>query len=383
MKMQLIKTPQISEKALVHYGEIFADYADSFRKLALVIDTKPDAICEYTHLPAIRILINNEDMALKTPTLFYEALGYGDPGVLLAAPGPSISGLMLDELGTFEQKSTFYQYIAKHNSRTFFAITEPHKGSDAGNMTCELLKKDNDTFYLKGEKYLIGNGAVGDLGVVIARISPGPLGIRAVLLTPEQLNLNHHLIVRQHLPMTGLRGAQLAYLQFNHCLIAREQILGVDLSPMQNGMLAVIKTFNRMRTGIGALALGQTQALLDYYIENKMLFKNFDKDFYNHQNKKLQSTRQLLQMSVNAIEIDPFQSHPVSMAKLQAVNNLDAIVQKVFSQLIPEALLCDEWLGKFYRDSFAWEYMEGTSHMLKKDVMQYLKVKQYDMKKCI
>jgi acyl-CoA dehydrogenase len=368
-----MKMPYVNPEQ--RYGNEFINYARLFRKVCLEVDENPDVIFEYGNRSAVQFLLNDRTSNTLERTCYLEAYAYGDPGVVLACPGPSLSGLMIRELGTKEQIDGFYNFLQTHLARTFFALTEPTVGSDAAALKCTLtpIKNLKGRYYLNGEKCLFGNGEAGKIGVILARTHTGPLGIRAVLITPEILNSNHGWITRKGLPMIGLRGAQIAYMRFNNCPIDSQQLLGEHLRPMQHGMMAVIKTFNRLRTGVGALAIGQAQAVLDYLYESKKIWNLSEKNYYCDLYYQVDAARQLLINSAKKIDLNPSDSFSVSVSKVQATQIAEKVISRCIDMLDPAVLLENQWLAKCYRDSFAWEFMEGTKNMQLKNVHQTFK----------
>src|SRR5262249_34271401 len=142
---------------------------------------------------------------------------------------------------------------------TFFALTEPDRGSDATALTTRLVKDDSLGLRLHGEKRFIGNGSRAQIGVVFARRNPGPLGIEAVLFQTDSEGFAARV-----LPTVGLRGAGISQLRFEGCKVDEADILGGDLNPSRRGLWGAIQTFNRMRSGVAAMALGVAQATYDY-----------------------------------------------------------------------------------------------------------------------
>lgn len=366
------------------YGITYANFAKFFRELALEVDANPDTILNYCDHPAVKFLLNDGESTASERTHYLEALSYGDPGVMLSCPGSSLSGLMIRELGTDAQIEKFYHFLQTNSARTFFALTEPEKGSDASALQCNLspIKNKPGHYYLNGEKCLFGNGAVGKTGVVLARTHAGPLGIRAVLITPDMLDPNKNWIHRENLPMTGLRGAQIAYMRFNNCPISEENLLGEHLRPMQHGMMAVIKTFNRLRTGVGALAIGQAQAVLDFVCLTKRNWNATEKSIYRDLYYKIDGVRHLLRESANIVDSNPFDSYNISVSKIQATKIAEQVITTSISLLEPTIMLENQWIAKCYRDCFAWEYMEGTGNMQLSNVYQAYKnsISRFDIK---
>lgn len=377
--------PYISSEK--RYGKTFASYAKLFRAIALGVDQDPDVIFTHIDNGAVQYMLTDRNSSTYERTFNFEALSYGDPGAFMTCPGPSLSGLVLRELGTEEQKEKFFSYVSENKARSFFALTEPRKGSDAGSLECAIMTNgfDRNSYFLQGEKCLFGNAAVGKIGVVFARTSPGPLGIRAVLVTPEMLDPAKNWIYREKLPMTAMRGAQIGYMKFNNCPVNAENILGSHKRPMEYGMMAVIKTFNRLRTGVGALAIGQAQAVLDHVYENLSQYKSFSPTLYVQLYYQLESARTLLHKAAKVVDENPFDSYNISVAKVQATKTAEFVISECISHLEPAIMIQNPWLAKCYRDCFAWEYMEGTSHMQYKNVYQVLQteIKNKEDKKVV
>lgn len=360
------------------YGKLYADFARSFRNIAFDIDEDPQRIFDYTDLPAINFILSDRDSTAVTRTAYLEALGYGDAGVLLACPGPSLSGLLLRELGLPEQIDTFYNTLKVHKMRTFFALSEPHKGSDANHIQTRL-QRNNHSYVLNGTKSFFGNGAVGNQGIVLARLYDGPVGIRAVWLTSDML-VNNSSIERTTLPMSSLRGAQIALMTFNQTKIPSAQILGQHLSACENGLLGIMKVFNRLRTGVGALAIGQAQGVYDLVFKLKQ--KNFPslQSHFSNLNHELISARQLLHHAAVLVDQNPLVSQSVSLAKMQATTTAEKVISHCIDLCTMDELIENPWLMKAYRDVFCWEYMEGTTLIQKKEIAKNLEGIVHQMK---
>ncbi len=354
------------------YGHQFFEYASYFRELALLAEQNPDIIFEHTDHESLRFIMEDKHSSAVERTIYLEALSYGDPGVIMACPSPSLSGLIIRELGTPEQIDYFYDYIKTNNARTFFGLTEPNKGSDAGAMETDIKKGDKQDFYLSGSKCLFGNAKAGELGVVLARLGNGPLGIRAVFLTPEVLAEQSHAISRETFNIIGLKAAQIGKMSFNHCRISENNLLGEHLSAMERGMMSVIKTFNRLRTGVGAMGLGQAQAVLDYIYFHRQELNATSLQKYQEMYYEVEAARKLLMQSARSIDNDPFDTYAISLAKVNATHIIEKTMLQAFDILPMELVIEDEWLQKCFRDSCAWEFMEGTTNMQMENVYKHL-----------
>ncbi|MCX7120550.1 MAG: acyl-CoA/acyl-ACP dehydrogenase [Gammaproteobacteria bacterium] len=355
--------------AEIAYGDVLLSYANSFREIAFEIDDDPNSILNYIELPAINFILSDRDSTTVQRTQYLEALAYGDPGVLLACPGPSLSGLMMRELGLPEQIDQFYRILQSKKMRTFFALTEPKKGSDANNIETRIIKssRDSDRYLLRGEKCFFGNGAVGDMGVVLARMYDGLVGIRAIWLLPECIENNATI---ETLPMFSLHGAQIAKMKFNNTLISKSNILGNHLSICENGLLGITKVLNRLRSGVGAIAIGQAQAAFDltFSINKKRHLSN--KSIFSNLNDMLFSARKSLQRAAIIVDENALNSSEVSLAKANATFVSESVINACIDLCTLDQLLENPWLLKAYRDVFSWEFMEGTTDMQKKKIIK-------------
>lgn len=70
--------------ALIRFGYLLAEAGYFFRRIAFEVDRDPTAILQYQQHAALQILIYLEQMTSVERVKIYEALSYGDSGVLLA-----------------------------------------------------------------------------------------------------------------------------------------------------------------------------------------------------------------------------------------------------------------------------------------------------------
>jgi acyl-CoA dehydrogenase len=358
------------DQALVehHYGKKFIADINFFRSIALVIDQKPSLISQYLNNHSISALAFDRDSSCLDRTRFLEALSYGDSGVVLACPGPSLAGLIMRELGSEEQKNYFFNYVESHKSSTFFAVTEPGSGSDLTKMQTSVLKKDDFNYLLSGKKWLVGHGADANIGVVLARVSSGPLGVIALLLTEDILKNNSPCLVRNELNMIGLRGARLAQLIFKEVKLTSFNFLGQHLRLVNRGMMALIKTFNRMRPAVAAFALGTAQGILDYLLFSQVDFTQAQKNKFNELNLRIKLTRNILHQAAAKIDSNPFEMGYVSLAKIKSSHIAEACCQFATNAIGSNYLIDHPLLMKWQRDVYGYEYMEGTTPIQRKNV---------------
>ncbi|NNM59324.1 MAG: hypothetical protein HKM04_05865 [Legionellales bacterium] len=231
-----------------------------------------------------------------------------------------------------------------------------------------ITKGDDRHYFIHGEKWLVGHGADAPIGVLVARTSTGPLGITAILLTPENLTNNSIDLYRHHLNTSGLKGARLSRLVFNNLRIKEENILGYHLSPIKRGMMAVMKTFNRMRPGVAAFAVGHAQAVLDYTATHLKLSME-QKNQLQKINTEVMSARLMLYQAATMVDKDPIENAYASVAKVKATYIAEKAMEFSMETFGPEYLL-HPLLTKWQHDVYGYEYMEGTTHIQLKNIYQ-------------
>lgn len=365
-----------------HYENILHEMSSEFRGIALKIEKSPNKISEYLHLEGIkglsRLMIpekyNDSPLTIHKKKIYgvnllerviaLEILAYGDVGVLLASPGPSLSGQVVMDLGSEEQQERYYSMILKDDIWTFFAMSEPTKGSDASNIKTNLSKKENH-YVLNGEKKYIGNGARGKIGVVFVRSSDGPLGISGILMESNNKGFN-----ATPLETLGLKAAGLSHLSFDDVAIEPQNLLGTHLSPTRRGLWGAIQTFNRMRPGVAALGLGIAQATLDYILNNRSNYSLDEKKVIEKYQDDIKMVRVLIRTAAVELEKDASNGYIASMAKIKAIELVEGITEYSLHLFAPHALLTHPFLNKWYRDARGLEFMEGTSNIQKLNVFQ-------------
>ena len=285
-------------------------------------------------------------------------LAAGDAGALLACPGPGLAGVLVDSLADEGRQDRFYRAVADAETWTFFAVTEPGRGSDAAEMDTRLSRDGADGYRLYGVKRYIGNGARGRLGVVFGRTGPGPLSIRAALLESPADGFE-----ATALDMVGLRGAGLGELRFDGVAVPEEMLLGRHLPTTRRGLWGAMRVFHQMRAQVAALALGTGTALVELVSAERPGAPRID-EFTD----RLQAGRRLVYAAAAALDADPDEGHRSSVAKAVATALGREISRWAIGALDPVALVEQPLLEKWTRDMIAFEFMEGTTNIQRRHI---------------
>ena len=354
-------------------------WAQELKPLALELDQDPDAIHRHLDVAIVSYLTRmtvppefNPDPVVIDGRPFYgtgtlervvfaEEVAVGDAGMLLAAPGPVMSGVLVDAMGDEQQKKWFYSRIMEKPTWTFFALTEPDRGSDAGAMSTTLTPDGDDHFVLRGAKRYIGNAARADLGIVFARTRPGPLGVTAVLTETSAAGFT-----AEPLETIGLRGLRITAVTLDDVRVPAGQVLGRHLRATQRGMWSAVQGLNRLRPGVAAFGLGIARAAYEYVLDNRRTLNTAERHRLDRLGLRLTQLRQLIWRSAIAVDAnDPAAGSLASAAKARASRLAEEATLEALAFFGPGARLEHPLLDKLARDARGVEFMEGTGNIQK------------------
>ncbi|MEH1166511.1 acyl-CoA dehydrogenase family protein [Micromonospora sp. CPCC 205539] len=362
------------------------DWADEIRPYALAVDRDPDAISSLTRLAVLSrlgglqipaeynprpLVVSGERFYLTSALeriVFLEEVAVGDLGILLASPGAPMSGVVVDAMGSPEQKEWFFGRLLDRPTWTFFALTEPERGSDASHLQTRLERPAGDgPALLHGHKRYVGNAARADLGVVFARTGRGPLGLGAVLVERDAPGY-----AAEPIPTLGVRGAQLAAIRLTGVAVSDERVLGRHLPATRRGALGWLRTFNLLRPVVAIMGVGVARATYEYLLRQRQASGGAVRDRLAVMARDIEAVRQLTLRSAVAVDHNADDGHLASAAKVSAARLAERVTVEALEMLGPGARLDHPLLDKLARDARAVEYMEGTSTIQRLGVFKEL-----------
>ncbi len=164
--------------------------------------------------------------------------------------------------GSDEQKDRWLPAMARGEAIGCFGLTEPHGGSDPGNMKTHA-KRDGDDWILNGAKMWITNGTIADAAVVWARTDDG---IRGFIVEKDMPGFTAQEIEHKF----SLRASITAGLFFDNVRVPAANVL-----PGVSGLKGPLSCLTQARYGITWGVIGAAQACLDEvlgYTQDRVLF---------------------------------------------------------------------------------------------------------------
>jgi acyl-CoA dehydrogenase len=359
-------------------------WGSQLRGIAAEVASDSDAIARFVDLPVLRYLATasfsadgadvplvlaghrfHVDTVLEQVVLF-EELAYGDVGALMAAPGAPMAGPVVQMLGDDEQRAWFFDRLHRTVTWTFFGLTEPAHGSDANAIQTRLVP-NGDRFALCGTKKYVGNAPRAQLGLVFARLQPGPLGVRAVLVDTAAPGFR-----ATALPTMGLRGALLGTIALDQVAITPDRVLGGHLPATRRGAWSWVRTFNRLRPRVAAMALGLARAAYDYVCAQRSTLRTDERARLAELAQRIRGVQQLVRRAAIAVDAHPADGHLASAAKARAARLAEDVTLAGVDLLGPGACLDHPVFDRFLRDARGLEFMEGAGNIQKLNVAQQL-----------
>ncbi len=164
--------------------------------------------------------------------------------------------------GSEEQKQRWLPAMARGEAIGCFGLTEPHGGSDPGNMKTHA-KRDGDDWVLNGSKMWITNATIADAAVVWAMTDEG---IKGFIVEKDMAGFDAQEIENKF----SLRASVTGALFFSNVRVPKEDVL-----PGVSSLKGPLSCLTQARYGITWGVIGAAQACLDEvlnYTQDRVLF---------------------------------------------------------------------------------------------------------------
>jgi alkylation response protein AidB-like acyl-CoA dehydrogenase len=162
---------------------------------------------------------------------------------------------------TKEPKEKVLPSVVKQRALVCFCLTEPDAGSDAASIRTKAIFRD-DHYLLNGRKCFITNGGVSDFYTVFAVTQPERKleGITGYVIEKGTPGLS----IGKAEEKMGIRGSNTTDVILEDVKVPESQRIGDE----GMGWWLMMRTLNRSRPAIGALATGLASGALNYVIQN-------------------------------------------------------------------------------------------------------------------
>jgi alkylation response protein AidB-like acyl-CoA dehydrogenase len=254
-------TPDDEQQMFQEACRTFAEA--EMRPAALAADaeskTAPELLAQVSELGVSMLGVPEElggvmtEQSAVTAVLVGEALAHGDMGIAYAALAPGAVATAIGLWGTAEQEATYLPaFTGEDVPAAALAILEPRPLFDPLNLGTKA-RRDGSDWVLDGAKSLIARAAECELFVVAAEAE----GIGPALFVVEPGTAG---LATEPEPAMGLRPAATGRLLIEGARVPATALLGEGRSE------DYAECVERARVAWSALAVGTSQAVLDYVI---------------------------------------------------------------------------------------------------------------------
>jgi alkylation response protein AidB-like acyl-CoA dehydrogenase len=174
----------------------------------------------------------------------------------------------IQHYGSVEQKRHWLPKMARGETITAIAMTEPGAGSDlAGVMTRAV--RDGDDYVINGQKTFISNGQLADLVIVVAKTDPtrGAKGVSLILVEGERPGFKRG----RNLEKVGMHAQDTSELFFDAVRVPASNLLGGE----GQGFACLMNQLPQERLTIAIGAIGACEAAIEQtlaYVRDRKAF---------------------------------------------------------------------------------------------------------------
>jgi hypothetical protein len=325
-----------------------------------------------------------DDSGLGMPVAV-EELFWGDAGIGLSIVGSTLAAVSVVANGTNEQIGEWCPQMfgtpddVKLGS---FCSSEPNAGSDvAAIKTKAVYDEATGEWVINGVKTWATNGGIANVHVVVASVDPalGSRGQANFIVPPGTKGLSQGQKFKKH----GIRASHTAEVILDdvrvpgHCLVGGKEKLDARLARVREGKSgggqAAMKTFEKSRPSVAAMAVGVARAALEYAAEYAKTREQFGKPIGQNQGVAFQLAD--MQAAVDAARLltwraawmgrhdKPFDRAEGSQSKLVASETAVRVTDQAIQILGGNGYTREYPVERMHRDAKIFTIFEGTSEI--------------------
>ncbi len=191
--------------------------------------------------------------SLLDGALASEELGAGCVGIGICIDANTLALTPLYIAANETQQKKYFGLINEVKGVAAYCLTEPNAGSDVQAIKSNAIKH-GDKYILNGHKRFITNAEVSTFLTVFAQVDPekGSRSLTAFLVPSDSPGIEF----KPRLQKMGQRASVQNEIIFTNVEVPVENKIGEE----GHGFLIAMKTFDRTRTGVAALSVGNARA---------------------------------------------------------------------------------------------------------------------------
>jgi acyl-CoA dehydrogenase len=304
--------------------------------------------------------------SLLDGTIASEELGAGCVGIGISIDANTLALTPLYLAASDEQKNKYFGLINEVQGVAAYCLTEPNAGSDVQGIKSTAILH-GDKYILNGHKRFITNAEASTFLTVFAMTDPekGSRSLTAFLVPTDSPGIE----MKPRLKKMGQKASVQNEIIFTDVEIPVANRIGDE----GYGFIIAMKTFDRTRTGVAALSLGNARAAYETAKEWTKNRKQFGKPIAANQAiafmladmaTKIENARLITWYAAWAYDNDPKKINKLSaMAKLYASDIGMEVTTDAVQAMGGDGYTWDFAVEKMMRDAKLCQIYEGTNQI--------------------
>ncbi len=315
----------------------------------------------------------------------FEEMFWGDAGIALSIMGTGLAAAALAGNGTPEQLGRWLPEMfgtPGDPKLGAFCSSEPDAGSDVGGIrTRARYDEASNEWVLDGTKTWATNGGIANVHIVVASVYPelGTRGQASFVIGPDTKGFSQGQKFKKH----GIRASHTAEVVLDNVRLPEDAILGgrekfeARIARVKSGAStkgqAAMKTFERTRPTVGAMAVGVARAAYEYALDYACQREQFGRKIGEFQavafkladmKSRIDAARLLVwRAGWMARNNQSFDAAEGSMAKLVASETAVYVTDEAIQILGGNGYTRDYPVERMHRDAKIFTIFEGTSEI--------------------
>ena len=306
--------------------------------------------------------------SLLDGVLASEELGAGCVGMGICIDANTLALTPLYIAAEEAQKKRFFSEIYEQKGVAAYALTEPNAGSDVQGIATSAIKK-GDKYIINGHKRFITNAEVSMYITVFAITDPekGSRSLTAFMVPTNSPGVD----VKPRLKKMGQKSSVQNEIIFTDVEVPEENRIGAE----GYGFIIAMKTFDRTRTGVAALSVGNARAAYETAKDWTKNRKQFGKPISANQAigfmlaemaTKIETARVLTWYAAWAYDHDKRKLNKLSaMSKLYASDIGMEVTTDAVQAMGGDGYTWEFGVEKMMRDAKLCQIYEGTNQIQK------------------
>ncbi|KAJ1363325.1 putative medium-chain specific acyl-CoA dehydrogenase 10, mitochondrial [Parelaphostrongylus tenuis] len=307
-------------------------------------------------------------MDMVSNAIISEEIAYGCSGIGTAIMGNDLAETPVILCGSDDVKKRFLPRMIEEPLIAAYAVTESIAGSDVAGTKTKCEKK-GDEYVINGSKMWITNGGHANWFFVLARSDPDPKAPAGKAFTAFAVEGDSPGLIRGKKEINlGQRCSDTRGITFEDVRVPAANVVGAP----GEGFKVAMKTFDKTRPLVAALAVGLAARCLDEATTYSLERKTFGTQIANHQAiqfiladmaANVELARLITYKSACEVQENRPGSYYSSIAKLFASDSANQAATNAV-QIFGGAGFNTEYpVEKLMRDAKIFQIYEGTSQI--------------------